>query len=99
MLEYLGFFAASYFYVGLLGLQQKVVATSNMSLLFPVSLLITTANYYVVTNASDNSYLWFMTTAGLGGACGIYTSIYMHDKIASWFKNRKADEKTSLDRA
>ena len=86
LLAFLGFFAASFFYVGLLGFQTKVVAASQVKLAFPLSLCISSANFFVVANAAHNGYEYFMLSAGLGSACGITLSILAHDWLTKRYK-------------
>lgn len=89
MLEAIGFFIASFFYVGLLGIQTKTVMNNQYTMAFITSLFITTANYFVVNNAASNGYVYFIITSGLGAALGISCSIILHGKISEWFEKKK----------
>lgn len=80
ILEYLGFFLASFFFVGGVSLQTKVIQHSQYLVIVPLSLTISTMNYFVVNNAADNSFWYFMASAGLGSALGVLTSVVAHDK-------------------
>lgn len=89
LVEFIGFFCASFFYVGMLGLQTKFITHSQYWFIVPNSLLISVANYIVVTNVIDNSFGWFLASAGIGSALGILTSTFIHDH---WMK-KKGEQK------
>lgn len=77
--EFAALFTASYLYVALLGVQTKMVVNSRWALAIGNSLLISCANYWVYNNATDNTFLWFMATAGIGSSLGIASAILGHD--------------------
>lgn len=74
-------FVATYINVMLLGLQSKNIHRSMYLAAFVTSMSITATNYVFVKFAVDKSGLMFVAVAGLGGALGIVTSIWLHDRF------------------
>lgn len=87
LVEFVLFFVASFFYVGMMGFQTKAVSASNWKIAFFISLSISVGNFFVVTNALNNNFYWFMLSTGLGSALGIMCSILAHDWLAKVFNS------------
>jgi NAD/NADP transhydrogenase beta subunit len=78
MIDYIILFAASFFLVGLLGLQSKNVQHSRYLSAALTSMSITVANFVFVKVVATGG-LDMMFTGMVGGACGIIVAIYTHD--------------------
>ena len=78
MIHYIILFTASFFLVGLLGLQSKNVQHSRYLAAALTSMAITVANF-VFVKAVTTGGLDMMFTGMVGGACGIMVAIYAHD--------------------
>jgi len=81
VLQFIGFFFASFMYVGCVAFQTKVLQHSQHLFVIPISLMISIMNYWVVNNAADNSFWYFMGSAGFGSALGVLCSCLLHDKM------------------
>jgi hypothetical protein len=78
MIDYIILFTASFFLVGLLGLQSKNVQHSRYLSAALTSMAITIANFVFVKVVATGG-LDMMFTGMVGGACGIIVAIYAHD--------------------
>ena len=78
MIDYIILFTASFFLVGLLGLQSKNVQHSRYLSAALTSMAITIANFVFVKVVATGG-LDMMLTGMVGGACGIIVAIYAHD--------------------
>lgn len=78
MIDYIILFTASFFLVGLLGLQSKNVQHSRYLSAAITSMAITIANFVFVKVVATGG-LDMMFTGMVGGACGIMVAIYAHD--------------------
>jgi len=78
MIDYIILFIASFFLVGLLGLQSKNVQHSRYLSAALTSMAITIANFVFVKVVATGG-LDMMFTGMVGGACGIMVAIYAHD--------------------
>jgi len=78
MIQYIILFIASFFLVGLLGLQSKNVQHSRYLAAALTSMSITVANFVFVKSVATGGFD-MMFTGMVGGACGIIVAIYAHD--------------------
>jgi NAD/NADP transhydrogenase beta subunit len=78
MIDYIILFAASFFLVGLLGLQSKNVQHSRYLSAAITSMAISLANFVFVKSVATGGFD-MMVTGMVGGACGIIVAIYAHD--------------------
>ena len=78
MIDYIILFIASFFLVGLLGLQSKNVQHSRYLSAALTSMAITVANFVFVKVVATGGFD-MMFTGMVGGACGIIVAIYAHD--------------------
>jgi hypothetical protein len=78
MIQYIILFVASFFLVGLLGLQSKNVQHSRYIAAAITSMAISLANFVFVKVVATGG-LDMMFTGMVGGACGIIVAIYAHD--------------------
>jgi general stress protein CsbA len=69
-------FGSAFFLVGLLGMQSKNVQHSKYVAAAITSMLISVSNF--VKYAVSGGLIVLLLTA-VGGACGVVTSIYLHD--------------------
>jgi len=79
-LDYATIFVATFFLVGLLGLQSKHVQHSKYIAAALTSMAISVSNFVFVHYAATGGALVLAVTA-VGGAMGIITSIYVHDNF------------------
>lgn len=86
---YIALFGSSYLVVLLLGLQSQLVRDKHKALSFVTSLGIGTCQLSLFKLAPDAS-LYESIAFVLGGACGIVSSIHVHNWISKWLiKNKK----------
>lgn len=78
MIEHGILFLASFFLVGLLGLQSKNVQHSRYLAAATTSMAITLANFIFVKAVATGG-IDMMFTGMVGGASGIMFAIYVHD--------------------
>ena len=78
MIDYILIFTASFFLVGLLGLQSKNVQHSRYIAAAITSMAISLANFVFVKSVATGGFD-IMATGMVGGACGIIVAIYAHD--------------------
>ena len=71
-------FGSAFFLVGLLGMQSKNVQHSKYVAAAITSMLISVSNFVFVKYAVSGGLVVLLLTA-IGGACGVVTSIYLHD--------------------
>ena len=79
MIDYGLMFLSSFILVTLFGLQSKNVQHSRYFPAFFISIGISISNFIFVKYAATGSYDVLISTAS-GGAFGIITAIYVHDK-------------------
>ena len=77
-MSYIVLFIASFFLVGLLGLQSKNVQHSRYLSAAITSMAISVANFVFVKSVATGGFD-MMFTGMVGGACGIMVAIYAHD--------------------
>ena len=77
-MSYIVLFIASFFLVGLLGLQSKNVQHSKYVAAAITSIAISVANFVFVKSVATGGFD-MMFTGMVGGACGIMVAIYAHD--------------------
>jgi len=82
MIHYITLFLASFFLVGLLGLQSKNVQNSQYFMAALTSMAISISNFIFVKSIAFGGYntLYILMA---GGACGICCAIYIHDHLLS----------------
>tara|TARA_B100000780_G_scaffold265543_1_gene221033 strand:+ start:785 stop:1105 length:321 start_codon:yes stop_codon:yes gene_type:complete len=83
VIEYQDFiilFAASFLLVGLLGLQSKNVQGSKYVAAAMTSIAITVANFFFIRLVVNDAGYSTLIVAGLGGALGIVSAIYLYDR-------------------
>lgn len=78
ILDYATIFVATFFLVGLLGLQSKHVMHSKYLAAAVTSMMISVSNFVFVHYAATGNLSVLLVTA-IGGAMGVVTSIYVHD--------------------
>lgn len=88
LLDYSLMFLASFVMVTLFGLQSKNVQHSRYFPAFFISIGISVSNFIFVRYAAVGTYDVMMVTA-TGGAFGIITAIYLHDKAVQRKNKRK----------
>jgi hypothetical protein len=76
-------FSASFLLVGLLGLQSKNVQGSKYLAAAMTSVAITVANFFFIRLVVNDTGYTTLLVAGLGGALGIVSAIYLYDKAAA----------------
>ena len=82
MMDYIILFTASFFLVGLLGLQSKNVQNSQYLMAALTSVAISVANFVFVKLVATGG-IGLMVAGATGGACGIIVAIYAHDHLLS----------------
>ncbi len=82
MIDYIILFTASFFLVGLLGLQSKNVQNSQYYMAALTSIAISVANFVFVKAVAIGSYDTLFVVM-VGGASGIIVAIYAHDHLLS----------------
>ena len=80
-------FSASFLLVGLLGLQSKNVQGSKYAAAALTSIAITVANFFFIRLVVNDTGYTTLVVAGLGGALGIVSAIYLYDRAT---KKRKS---------
>ena len=88
VIDYGLMFISSFVLVTLFGLQSKNVQHSRYLAAFFVSIGISASNFIFVKYAASGSYDVMVATAS-GGAFGIVTAIYIHDKVVSRDRKNK----------
>jgi len=73
-------FFASFLLVGLLGLQSKNVQGSKYLAAAMTSIAITVANFFFIRLVVNDAGYTTLVVAGLGGALGIVSAIYLYDR-------------------
>ena len=79
-LDYMILFSASFLLVGLLGLQSKNVQGSKYAAAALTSIAITVANFFFIRLVVNDTGYTTLVVAGLGGALGIVSAIYLYDR-------------------
>tara|TARA_R110000787_G_scaffold260371_1_gene365609 strand:+ start:177 stop:512 length:336 start_codon:yes stop_codon:yes gene_type:complete len=83
-------FSASFLLVGLLGLQSKNVQGSKYAAAALTSIAITVANFFFIRLVVNDTGYTTLVVAGLGGALGIVSAIYLYDRATERSKKRKS---------
>ena len=83
-------FSASFLLVGLLGLQSKNVQGSKYTAAAMTSIAITIANFFFIRLVVNDTGYTTLVVAGLGGALGIVTAIYLYDSATKKRKRKEA---------
>jgi hypothetical protein len=78
MMSYIVLFIASFFLVGLLGLQSKNVQHSRYLAAATTSMAISISNFIFVKSVAVGGYDTLLVVM-VGGASGIIAAIYAHD--------------------
>ena len=90
MIQYIILFIASFFLVGLLGLQSKNVQHSRYLAAALTSMAISLSNFIFVKIVTTGGLDTLLVTC-IGGASGIMVAIYAHDHHLT--KRRRKNEK------
>lgn len=89
LLDGIAIFTSTFATVFLLGFQSKNVHQSRYVLAALTSFCIGLSQYVFIRYAISTEGLAFVLTSGTGGAAGIVTAIYTHDRVISKSHEKK----------
>lgn len=88
MLMYALAFGASFLFVFLKSFQQLNVVDKQYWFILPTSFFMAACEVYVVATTAKNGWGAIVLFIGLGGGLGSMLSVWIHDKITKYMKEK-----------
>lgn len=82
IVDYTAVFFVSFAYVALRSWQQLNVVHRKYWWIVPTSLLMATADVFIIANIAQTGWGWIALAYGLGGGLGSIGATYLHHRIA-----------------